>query len=109
MRKTNTPVPYNDACWCASCRVQFHAVTLAAATDRSDDPAGTRIRRPGLPRLRRQHPLDPRVAAEVQHYLVEEYGNAGSRTAPVRPGPPRPRVQHARRQVADVVAANPTK
>jgi cysteine desulfurase len=51
-------------------------------------------------------PLDPEVRAEVWQYLTEQYGNAGSRTHGYGQAA-RKRVQHARSQVADVVAAQP--
>ena len=50
-------------------------------------------------------PVDPRVLQEVMHYMAEEYGNAGSRTHTYGQVA-KDRVNLARQQVADVVAAN---
>jgi cysteine desulfurase len=47
-------------------------------------------------------PLDPRVQAEVFHFLSEEFGNAGSRTHEYGQRA-RERVQRAREQIAGVV------
>lgn len=47
-------------------------------------------------------PLDPRVQAEVLHYLSEEFGNAGSRTHEYGQRA-KERVQRAREQIAGVV------
>ena len=51
-------------------------------------------------------PLDPRVQAEVFHYLAEEYGNAGSRTHEYGQRA-KERVQRAREQVSELVRAEP--
>jgi cysteine desulfurase len=51
-------------------------------------------------------PLDPRVQAEVLHYLAYEYGNAGSRTHEYGQRA-KERVHRAREQVAAVVQAEP--
>lgn len=51
-------------------------------------------------------PVDPRVQREVMHYMAEEFGNAGSRTHTYGQAA-KERVNHARRQVADVVQAKP--
>ena len=49
---------------------------------------------------------DPRVAAEVLRYMAQEFGNAGSRTHDYGQTA-KSRVNRARREVADVVAAKP--
>jgi cysteine desulfurase len=49
-------------------------------------------------------PIDPRVQAEVLRYLTEEFGNAGSRTHTYGQTA-KDRVNLARQEVADVVAA----
>jgi cysteine desulfurase len=51
-------------------------------------------------------PIDPRVQAEVLTYMAEEFGNAGSRTHGYGQAA-KERVNHARKQVAKVVAAQP--
>jgi cysteine desulfurase len=51
-------------------------------------------------------PLDPRVADVVSRYMVEEYGNAGSRTHGFGATASKA-VEEARALVADVVAARP--
>lgn len=51
-------------------------------------------------------PVDPRVSAEVLRYLTMEFGNAGSRTHSYGQIA-KERVNRARREVADVVAAKP--
>lgn len=51
-------------------------------------------------------PLEPRVAAVVQHYLLAEYGNAGSRTHDFGQRAMES-VRRAREQVAAVVDAEP--
>jgi cysteine desulfurase len=50
-------------------------------------------------------PLDPRVRAEMLRYLDEDFGNAGSRTHELGRRA-RTAVEHARDQVAAVVASN---
>lgn len=50
-------------------------------------------------------PLDPRVQAEVLHYLTEEFGNAGSRTHEYGLTA-KERTQRAREQVSTIVAAD---
>ncbi|TMR22627.1 aminotransferase class V-fold PLP-dependent enzyme [Nonomuraea turkmeniaca] len=49
-------------------------------------------------------PVDPRVADEIVHYLVDEYGNAGSRTHELGQRAQKA-ANRARRQVAEVVDA----
>ena len=51
-------------------------------------------------------PVDPQVEAVVLHYMREEFGNAGSRTHEYGTAAKKA-VQHAREQVAQVVAASP--
>ncbi|GAB40087.1 cysteine desulfurase DndA [Gordonia sputi] len=51
-------------------------------------------------------PVDPRVADEVMHYMVEEFGNSGSRTHAFGQRA-KERVNRARREVAEVVSAQP--
>jgi cysteine desulfurase len=51
-------------------------------------------------------PVDPRVQQEVLRYMSVEFGNAGSRTHEFGARAKRA-VQHARRQVAEVVKAEP--
>lgn len=51
-------------------------------------------------------PVDPEVAALVMHYMVEEFGNAGSRTH-VYGAAAAKAVQRAREQVAEVVSGRP--
>jgi cysteine desulfurase len=51
-------------------------------------------------------PVLPEVAKVVQHYMVEEFGNAGSRTHEYGARALKA-VNHARQQVADVVDARP--
>jgi cysteine desulfurase len=51
-------------------------------------------------------PVDPRVAEVVMHYMVEEFGNAGSRTHEYG-SRARKAVDTAREQVAAVVEAKP--
>ena len=51
-------------------------------------------------------PVLPEVAKVVQHYMVEEFGNAGSRTHEYGARALKA-VNHARKQVADVVDARP--
>ena len=51
-------------------------------------------------------PVDPEVEAVVLHYMREEFGNAGSRTHEYGTVAKKA-VQHAREQVARVVAASP--
>jgi cysteine desulfurase len=51
-------------------------------------------------------PIDPRVQAEVLKYMTEDFGNAGSRTHSYGQAA-KERVNHARQEVADVVAARP--
>lgn len=51
-------------------------------------------------------PVDPEVEAVVLHYMREEFGNAGSRTHEYGTAAKKA-VQHAREQVARVVAASP--
>lgn len=51
-------------------------------------------------------PVDPRVQAEVMHYMAEEFGNAGSRTHSYGQTA-KERVNRARQEVAAVVAAKP--
>ncbi len=49
-------------------------------------------------------PVDPEVAELVMHYMVEEFGNAGSRTHEYGAAAAKA-VNHAREQVAAVVGA----
>src|SRR5690242_4730819 len=51
-------------------------------------------------------PVDPRVVALMVEYFSEEFGNSGSRTHDYGTRAKRA-VQHAREQVAEVVAAQP--
>jgi len=51
--------------------------------------------------------VDERVAALVVHYMIEEFGNAGSRTHQ-RGATAKHAVERAREQVADVIAADPS-
>lgn len=51
-------------------------------------------------------PIEPRVLAEVVHYLEEEFGNAGSRTHRYGQAA-KERVNRARQEVADLVDAGP--
>lgn len=51
-------------------------------------------------------PVDPRVAQEVMHFMLQEYGNAGSRTHSFGQLA-KERVQRARAQVAAVLASDP--
>ena len=53
-------------------------------------------------------PVDPRVAAVVMHHMVEEFGNAGSRTHEYGTRSARA-VEHARAQVAAVVDVDPAE
>ncbi|WP_082101556.1 aminotransferase class V-fold PLP-dependent enzyme [Demequina rhizosphaerae] len=51
-------------------------------------------------------PVDPRVAEEVMHFMLEEFGNAGSRTHSYGQAA-KERVNRARAEVAAVVDAKP--
>ena len=53
-------------------------------------------------------PVDPRVAEVVMHHMVEEFGNAGSRTHEYGTRSARA-AEHARAQVAAVVDADPAE
>ena len=53
-------------------------------------------------------PVDPRVAEVVMHHMVEEFGNAGSRTHEYGTRSARA-VEHARTQVAAVVDVDPAE
>jgi cysteine desulfurase len=83
-------------------------MTLAAATD---NPGFISVDASLQPRpvyldCNATTPVDPRVQAEVLTYLVEEFGNAGSRTHAYGQAA-KDRVNRARQQVAAVVDARP--
>ncbi|GAB2646790.1 cysteine desulfurase DndA [Kribbella swartbergensis] len=73
-------------------------------TDSSDVPGAAT--RPVYLDCNATSPMDPRVQAEVLRYMAEEYGNAGSRTHGYGQVA-KERINRARQQVADVVAAKP--
>lgn len=81
-------------------------MTVATHTDiqASGTPAGSA--RPVYLDCNATTPVDPRVQEEVLRYMAEEFGNAGSRTH-VYGQVAKERVNLARKQVADVVAAKP--
>jgi cysteine desulfurase len=82
-------------------------MTVAAPTDmRAPKAEETRPVRPAYLDCNATTPVDPRVQQEVLRYMAEEFGNAGSRTHTYGQAA-RERVNEARQQVADIVAAKP--
>lgn len=81
-------------------------MTLTPHTDtRESYPQGA-VGRPVYLDCNATTPLDPRVADEVSQWMVQEFGNAGSRTHSYGQHA-KERVNRARREVADVVEARP--
>jgi cysteine desulfurase len=90
-------------------RVQCCAMTVSPLTDIAvPQPSPTREPRPVYLDCNATTPIDPRVLAEVVQYLGNEYGNAGSRTHDYGQVA-KERVNLARTQVAQVVAAQPAE
>lgn len=78
-------------------------MTVPRHPDSSPDPSS---RHPVYLDHNATAPVEPRVAAEVLHYMLVEYGNAGSRTHQLGQDA-KVRVNRARAEVAAVVMAEP--
>jgi cysteine desulfurase len=80
-------------------------MTVATPSDGGTTPSAT-MTRPTYLDYNATTPVDPRVAAEVMRYMVEEFGNAGSRTHTYGQIA-KERVNRAREEVGAVVLAKP--
>lgn len=80
---------------------------MTVATNHDSRPApATDAGRPAYLDYNATAPVDPRVAAEVMHFMAHEFGNAGSRTHGYGQTA-KERVNRARDEVAAVAAARP--
>ncbi len=81
-------------------------MTVATPTDALTSTSPGQPARPVYLDCNATTPVDPQVLQEVMRYMVEEYGNAGSRTHTYGQAA-KERVNLARQQVAEVVDARP--